>query len=222
VAASHEFLAKLVSVRGRGLEAEAECRQALAIRQRLADDNPAVSRCRVALAHALIQLAAALLPMGREAEARTAAERAVILLESVIEEGGEPRWQAVLAEGLLRRGQARLAGGDSAASASDWRRALASIPTSPPREPEWVFLEACCHAVLAGAAGRSDSGVPAGERPIEADRAMDILHEVVAMGFRDVGRYRTETALGPLRGRDDFQRLIMDLAWPTEPFVRGD
>jgi hypothetical protein len=41
------------------------------------------------------------------------------------------------------------------------------------------------------------------------------------MGFRSVDHFRTETALDPLRGRDDFQLLMMDLAFPAKPFVAG-
>jgi hypothetical protein len=33
-----------------------------------------------------------------------------------------------------------------------------------------------------------------------------------------VAAYRHEPALGPLRGRDDFQVLMMDLAMPANPF----
>jgi hypothetical protein len=31
--------------------------------------------------------------------------------------------------------------------------------------------------------------------------------------------YRYEPSLSPLRGRDDFQLLLMDLAMPADPFA---
>ena len=34
-------------------------------------------------------------------------------------------------------------------------------------------------------------------------------------------KYRTESALDPLRGRDDFRLLMMDLVVPADPFARG-
>jgi hypothetical protein len=40
------------------------------------------------------------------------------------------------------------------------------------------------------------------------------------MGYRNPDAYRTEDALDPLRGRDDFRMLMMDLAMPAEPFAR--
>jgi hypothetical protein len=39
------------------------------------------------------------------------------------------------------------------------------------------------------------------------------------MGHRSLGEFRTEDALGPLRSRDDFRLLLMDLAFPAEPFA---
>jgi hypothetical protein len=38
-------------------------------------------------------------------------------------------------------------------------------------------------------------------------------------GYRDADAYRTEDALDPLRGREDFKLLMMDLAFPVEPFA---
>ena len=39
------------------------------------------------------------------------------------------------------------------------------------------------------------------------------------MGQRSLGAFRTEDALDPLRGRDDFRLLMMDLAMPADPFA---
>ena len=41
----------------------------------------------------------------------------------------------------------------------------------------------------------------------------------ISMGFRAAGAFRTEDALDPLRGRDDFRLLMMDLAMPADPFA---
>jgi hypothetical protein len=39
------------------------------------------------------------------------------------------------------------------------------------------------------------------------------------MGYRNPHRYRTESALNPIRDRPDFRELMMDLVKPTEPFA---
>ena len=41
-----------------------------------------------------------------------------------------------------------------------------------------------------------------------------------AIGYRDPSAYSTEAALDPLRDRDDFRLLLMDLAFPARPFAR--
>ena len=40
------------------------------------------------------------------------------------------------------------------------------------------------------------------------------------MGYRNPAQYRYEPALAPLRGRDDFRLLLLDLAFPADPFAR--
>jgi hypothetical protein len=40
------------------------------------------------------------------------------------------------------------------------------------------------------------------------------------MGYRSLDAYRTDDALDPLRGRDDFRLLMLDLAFPAETFAR--
>ena len=48
---------------------------------------------------------------------------------------------------------------------------------------------------------------------------MDDLRRAAAMGYRNPAVYRYEPALAPLRGRDDFRLLMMDLAFPADPFA---
>jgi hypothetical protein len=45
-----------------------------------------------------------------------------------------------------------------------------------------------------------------------ADRAMDLLHRAVKAGFQDAAHMAKHTDLDPLRGRDDFKKLLAELA----------
>ena len=63
------------------------------------------------------------------------------------------------------------------------------------------------------------SGIAAAEGRAEAETAIDILRQAVAMGIRDFNWFRTDALLDPLRGRDDFRMLLMDLALPANPFA---
>ena len=40
------------------------------------------------------------------------------------------------------------------------------------------------------------------------------------MGFRELVWYHRDPSLDPLRGRDDFRVLMLDLAFPANPFAR--
>ena len=48
---------------------------------------------------------------------------------------------------------------------------------------------------------------------------MAALRQAVVMGYRNPNAYRAESALGPLRGRDDFRLLMMDVVFPAAPFA---
>jgi eukaryotic-like serine/threonine-protein kinase len=48
---------------------------------------------------------------------------------------------------------------------------------------------------------------------------MNDLRQAIAAGYRSSAMYRHESALAPLRGRDDFQLLLFDLAMPADAFA---
>ncbi len=48
----------------------------------------------------------------------------------------------------------------------------------------------------------------AAEGKAEADQAMALLRKAVGMGYRDAGAFRTDSALDPLRQREDFKKLL--------------
>ena len=41
------------------------------------------------------------------------------------------------------------------------------------------------------------------------------------MGYRDADAFRNDDALDPLRARDDFKLLILDLVFPADPVMRS-
>jgi len=87
-----------------------------------------------------------------------------------------------------------------------------------PRAEELLFEQACCHAALAGLAGLSGSGVSAAEGEEEAARTMEWLGRAIASGYRNANQLRIESALDPLRSREDFRLMMMDLVFPEVPF----
>jgi serine/threonine protein kinase/Tfp pilus assembly protein PilF len=67
---------------------------------------------------------------------------------------------------------------------------------------EWYDF-ACIYAVV--------SGKVADKRQEYADRAMELLHQAVQAGWKDAGRMKRDRELDPLRGREDFKKLLAEL-----------
>ena len=45
----------------------------------------------------------------------------------------------------------------------------------------------------------------------ETAQAMALLRKTVGMGYRDASAFRTDSALDPLREREDFKKLLEEL-----------
>jgi hypothetical protein len=211
----------MLAQKGRPAEAEAEFRAALAnLGKPPPEHKPITSFLRGMPATIDNYLSVVLRRVGRPAEARDHSERAVAVREALLKEyANGPGYRAGLAESCLNRGLARRALGDPAGAAADVRRATALFDALPRRWNEEWFLSACAHAALAGLAGQAGAGVPVAEGEEQAARAMGSLHKAVAMGYRSEGAFRTEDALDPLRDRPNFQALLLDLAFPADPFA---
>jgi hypothetical protein len=105
------------------------------------------------------------------------------------------------------------------AARSPWHCPVGLLEGLTARDARQWFNLACARATLAAVA-RDGPGPSTGEAPGLADRAMDDLRRAAAMGYRNPAQYRYEPALAPVRGRDDFQLLMMDLTMPAAPFAR--
>jgi hypothetical protein len=157
---------------------------------------------------------------GRLAEARSNCDRAIAIREALIQEFPQTRnLREKMGECWLRLGQAREAAGDSKGAIADWRRALAFYETISKPQGDIVVYEAGCHALLSRAADMTGSGISGPEAHSEAEKAMAILRRLVAGGYH-APHLRSESSLEPLHARDDFQLLLMDVAFPAEPFSK--
>jgi eukaryotic-like serine/threonine-protein kinase len=192
-----------------------------AIRRKLADSTSGTPADRDALANCQTNTADVLRRSGRFDDALAACERALAVREPLVAAHPEvPRYRARLGETYLRLGQVRYDRKDPAGAAVAWKRAGANYDAIKFRADSQSFLLACWHAGLAGLAGRPDSGVSTTEGAAHAEEAMAVLHQAVTTGYRNPDAFRTESALDSLRNRLDFRVLLMDLAFPTNPFAR--
>ena len=143
-----------------------------------------------------------------------------MLLEPLVRDDPQAAdYRGGLARTYLVTGQTHLDEDDPAGASAALRQAVGLYDGLMSPDGEQAFYRACCHAGLARLAGRTGSGISAGEGQAESDRAMSWLRRAVALGFRNPYAYRRETALDPLRDRDDFRCLMMDLAMPVDAFA---
>jgi tetratricopeptide (TPR) repeat protein len=85
-------------------------------------------------------------------------------------------------------------------------------------DPGGMYDAACELSLCVPMAGRDD-GTRRAERDRYAAWAIDALRRAVHAGYRDFDHMRVDTDLDPLRTRDDFRLLMMDLTFPAHPFA---
>jgi hypothetical protein len=87
--------------------------------------------------------------------------------------------------------------------------------------PIGLYNLACAESRLSALAPSDPAGgtdVAQADREAHAERAVATLRRAVTAGHRNVAHMRIDPDLDPIRSRPDFQLLMMDLAFPTEPF----
>jgi serine/threonine-protein kinase len=220
LAVSHTRVGGLLTTAGKPALALPELESACALLEDLARAGPTVPDYRERLAAALNAGGGALRDLGRPGEARDRHARAVALAEGLASSDPKvPTYRARLAEGLRLLAGLALAAGDTAGADANARRAVGLLEGLPARDARQWFSQACARATLAAAAGRDGPETSTAEASVLADRAIDDLRRAAAMGYRSAAQYRYEPALAPLRGRDDFRLLMLDLAFPANPIA---
>jgi hypothetical protein len=53
-----------------------------------------------------------------------------------------------------------------------------------------------------------------------ATHAVKLLKHAAEKGYRDVVHIKQDTDLDSIRNRPDFQGLVMDMTFPSDPFAR--
>jgi eukaryotic-like serine/threonine-protein kinase len=221
LAVSHSLIGVLLWKTGDTSGALAELDQARALLEALVAANPKTPEYRDRLASALNFGGDALRELDRPNEARDYYSRAIALREALAAAYPKaPAYRSGLANGLRRLAALKLADGDAAGALADARQAVGLYEGLPSRQGVFWFGLDCPRSTLSAAAGRDGSGLTAAEAPDLTARAMADLRQAVAIGYRDLVNYRRESALDPLRGRDDFRVLLLDVAFSVNPFAR--
>ena len=192
-----------------------------AIERRLADANPNVPRYQIDLASDLMETADILRLIGRPAQALPVFEASLAIIDrlSKAQPAMAAHLETYLVSALKGIGATQQSAGRIADAAASWRRAVAADEKLRTADLFTLASLAGCHARLGGIAGTPGSGLTAADGAAELDTAMAVLRRAVAAGYRQVDAMKRDPDLDPLRGRADFQSLMMDLAFPSNPFA---
>jgi eukaryotic-like serine/threonine-protein kinase len=197
--------------------------RAQSIAQRLAEANPAVSRFEGVLAQSYQGIGSVQDHMGLRDLAFASFDRARMILQKLADANPTLTiFQNRLAMCHSYVGAARQRAGRPADAAAEFQKAVAIMERLSNLQPNAYDLYnlACFQSLLSGIAAETGSGLTAADVERLGEQAMATLRRAVAAGLQDIEHMRKDLDLEPLRSRGDFQLLLMDLAFPTEPYAR--
>ncbi len=216
-AVCHNNLGILLGNTGKPAEGEAEHRKALAIYQKLADDNPTATGYRDSLANSHRELGRLLAREKRFPEAFTALETGLALCQKLVDADPKHNWYATaLGESYAFRGGARVRAGQPADAAADLRRCVEVWAGVPKLPIDARFERVRVLALLAGLGKDPKSGVTAAEAASFADRSVADLRDAINAGWAVRQELKAEE-FDPLRGREDFKKLVAELEAKSRP-----
>jgi serine/threonine protein kinase/Flp pilus assembly protein TadD len=239
---SHLNLGYLLASLGKGPEAEQQFRQALALQEKLAADFPAVPEYQINLGGAYFNFGRLIVTGGQPGNSLEWFTKAIRILTTVYDQDRRlvvPRqvlrnshWCRAIAYDLVQQ---------YAEALKDWDRA---VELSPPQEQPGLRAARATTRVKAGQVAEAvaevaeltksaswnagqwydfacvcalASGKCADQKQPYADQAMNLLQQAVKAGYTDAAHMKQDANLDPLRGRDDFTKLLQELEKKAAP-----
>ncbi len=191
--------------------------RAAVLHEQLVAAHPENDEFRWRLARLLDEVGRTRSRSGPPAEAAGPLERAAELYETLAREN-PVRYRLDVAQNQLNIAFQRALTGHSEQALAFIRRAEDLV--NPPGHvwPVLFYELACAYCLYSKG---TPCSVPAPEeRELYTRRAVVALRRAVAAGYNDLDLIRRDPMLDPARPRGDFQALIMDLSFPSDPFRR--
>ena len=218
---SFNAIGNLLLDSGKPAEALAAHENARVIRQKLVDAEPRVPGYQRHLGMSFNNIGDSLARMNRPEQAIAAYSRARDIHEALVK--GDPAthdYQTGLAFSLTGLSRTYAEVGRPVEAVASARRAITLREGLPSISIESRFDLARNHALLAALARDPRSGLSAAQGTVEADCAITALWKAVAAGYRKLDQLQTDRDLDLLRSGADFQMLVLDVAFPADPFAR--
>lgn len=211
LALSHLNLGVLLAALHRPQEAEQEYQDALALLRRLAQNFPDVSAHQENLAKTMVNMAILAADAKGFGRARELLEQAETHLWTALQANPEnPRYRQLFRTHRQILTTTLAALGDHA-GALRTAEELAQFGGNSAADT----YDIACALVLCVPIAEQDQRLSESERRDQArtyaDRAMALLRQAVAQGYRDAEHLKGDTDLAALRGRDDFRKLLAEM-----------
>jgi serine/threonine protein kinase len=211
LAASHNNLGTIFSATGRLQEAELALAQAFALHRKLSIDFPHVPDHHNLAAGTLANLAIIVRQRRDFSAARQRLDEALPYHQAALQ--ANPRhpeyrqfYRNNLAELTLScAGQCDRA---AALATATKRRGLGWSPAADAHDAACMLAQ--CVPIVEKH-DKLDATKRQAEAQFYANEAMKMLHDAIAMGFKDVAHMKQDRDLDPLRQREDFQKLLAEL-----------
>jgi serine/threonine-protein kinase len=219
LAMGHNDMGELLAASGDPAAAERAFRASLELKRGLAVASPDVPDYRSAHGLGLATLGQHLITRGRFAEGRKLLEEAIgEHRAALIKVPTNPLYRNDARKAAESLGRILSDAGDHAALA----RLAALIPPQSSGDPKHNHFAACLLARCVPLV-MADHALDPGSRQTlarqYAEAAMAALGEVIGTGDRDFRHFQSDPDFAPLKDREDFVRLVMDPAFPLDPFA---
>jgi serine/threonine protein kinase/Tfp pilus assembly protein PilF len=242
LAGAHNNLGILLHGLGKREEAEVQFRKALGLRQVLAAEFPAVAGYQIDLGGSLLNIGNLYQAAGKVADSLDWYARAILTLGAVVkQEPGQGAARQLLRNAHWSQAYALDRLGRHVEAVTDWDQAVALTPAAQQASlkadralsqvkagqvaaaiaevaelttsGKWTAARwynfACVYA-LASARDKD-------KQDEHARRAVELLQRAVQAGYKDVDHMKKDADLDPLRGRDDFQKIIEAVSKAKNP-----
>jgi tetratricopeptide (TPR) repeat protein len=194
--------------------------RAINVQDGLVRENPDSPGMMSLLAGSYNNRGLALAKLGRHQEARADYRKAIELERACLDKGPQVyQYRLWLSRHLRNLGKSFRATGQLAEAHAS---ALDAYRLGPDR-PDSRYDYACDLSVLSGLVRRGRKVLTEAELPRRdewADQAVVELRRAIERGFRDIDYILHDPDFDSIRSRPDFQVLVLDLAFPGDPFAR--
>jgi tetratricopeptide (TPR) repeat protein len=214
LAQCHAILGMAYRGQGQSEKAEAAGQQAVDMFEKLAREHPSYQEYAYGVGRCYSEWGQTAKAAGRPDAAVARYEKAITILEGVLDGGLRSARPSLLSAQIKRAGARARQGAHAQANAE-----AETVARQRDLHPGHLYDLACTFCESSAAAERDRKLPPADRARLQAlyaARAMDFLRQAIAAGWRNPQILTTDSDMDPLRAREDFRKLRADLEAKTK------